>query len=621
MEEDKNQEAEAKNTEKEENITTEEVKAEPNGENTETATTDEEKLKKKKIIKIAWLIVASLVLVVGCVFAVMYFTKSGIFYEAPTPEQKSEIDYESQWAEYCLSQGLEYDEETKNCTEPKNPSSDSTETIDFRLVRWDFKRISTPDYLKNVEIGWEVYKVGIDADGAELYEIRMSDGESIVYVVNENGRYQNSYIFGDMTMAPVSELGLEYAYINPTIDKVTAEYNGVVFEDSGADAGRSYLFGQLMDYYENNGAKLTKLANSPYNGFYLAEIDAPKADIDEAKGVVKNAIYIVKLPSERTIQITGQVGSWISANNLELLNGKNEEYFTSLFRGCGTPSGTTLLTTKPSMSELEVVGNVVTGSGKKIKAYTSKSEKILKMLYSEYSLMGGDNKITYDSFKNSFTHIVVEDGLGNWTLYMNGKYYPVGGCAKPVIYLYPEKTSVLNVAVGANVSVSDPKYPTGGWKNVIARPNGQLRYEGKEYDSLFWEGTGHGIYPSKKGEGVVVGQEKAADTIRKQLQAQGMNTKEISDFMTFWEEKIPQTKYVRLTWLGTKDMNVIAPLYVSKKPDTLIRVFLEMEGMNEKVNLTPQKFVAPQRQGFVVTEWGGLVYQSLYSIINPIEGR
>jgi len=55
------------------------------------------------------------------------------------------------------------------------------------------------------------------------------------------------------------------------------------------------------------------------------------------------------------------------------------------------------------------------------------------------------------------------------------------------------------------------------------------------------------------------------------------------------------------------EMNNLAPLTVSPKPDTMIRVFLDFEGLDQPVNLIPQKLFAPQRKGFTLIEWGGLL--------------
>jgi hypothetical protein len=180
-----------------------------------------------------------------------------------------------------------------------------------------------------------------------------------------------------------------------------------------------------------------------------------------------------------------------------------------------------------------------------------------------------------------------------------------GGCAKPVVYLYPTASTVVNVRVGANVTVSDPQYPAGGWRNVLAQPSGKLTYEGKNYESLFWEGTGYGEYPGISS-GTVVKKADVVATMKRQLAEQGLNAKETSDFVAFWQDKIPSKPYVRLTWLNTAQMNTLAPLYINPKPDTVLRVFLDMEGFDTKIELPAQKLTSTFRHGFTVVEWGGL---------------
>jgi hypothetical protein len=70
---------------------------------------------------------------------------------------------------------------------------------------------------------------------------------------------------------------------------------------------------------------------------------------------------------------------------------------------------------------------------------------------------------------------------------------------------------------------------------------------------------------------------------------------------------MPNTHFVRLTWFGTAAMNQLAPLSISPKPDTLIRVFLDFEGLNQKIDLQPQQLTSAPRTGFTVIEWGGLL--------------
>ena len=96
-------------------------------------------------------------------------------------------------------------------------------------------------------------------------------------------------------------------------------------------------------------------------------------------------------------------------------------------------------------------------------------------------------------------------------------------------------------------------------------------------------------------------------SIEAQLKALGLNAKERSDFLNFWLPYMPSTPYVRLTWLGNQQLDKIAPMKISPRPDTVIRVFLDFAGLDSPISLQPQHFSPPARNGFTVVEWGGLM--------------
>ena len=96
-------------------------------------------------------------------------------------------------------------------------------------------------------------------------------------------------------------------------------------------------------------------------------------------------------------------------------------------------------------------------------------------------------------------------------------------------------------------------------------------------------------------------------TLKSQLLALGLKTTESQDFLDFWLDKFPNTPYLRLTWLGTADLERLAPIATSPKTDTRIRIFLEFEGLNQPTTLKPQTLSAPTRHGFTLVEWGGLL--------------
>ncbi|MEI6498599.1 MAG: hypothetical protein WCO23_01425, partial [bacterium] len=99
-----------------------------------------------------------------------------------------------------------------------------------------------------------------------------------------------------------------------------------------------------------------------------------------------------------------------------------------------------------------------------------------------------------------------------------------------------------------------------------------------------------------------------SNTISDHLDKLGLNKKEKNDFMEFWLPKMPDKPYVRLTWFGTSTVNQMIPMTVIPKPDTVIRIFLDFQGLDKTYDLKSQKLTSISRKGFTVIEWGGLLH-------------
>jgi hypothetical protein len=246
-----------------------------------------------------------------------------------------------------------------------------------------------------------------------------------------------------------------------------------------------------------------------------------------------------------------------------------------------------------------------TASGQPLYQIKNPNNALVKELYDTVYNTGRDAKPIAEYAKLN-NHLLYQDALGDWNIYINPDYGIMAECGKPVIYLYPPQKTDVTVKVGAKITKSEPTYQANGW-TVTASPDGTLDYLGNAYSSLFWEGLGNGLYPDRSTEGVVVKQTDLITTVKTQLSQLGLNQKESADFMEFWATRLPKTPYVRLTWLNTQDMNILAPLTITPKPDTLIRIFLDSEGLNQPKLLTPQKLHTVKRNGFTVVEWGGLL--------------
>jgi hypothetical protein len=273
---------------------------------------------------------------------------------------------------------------------------------------------------------------------------------------------------------------------------------------------------------------------------------------------------------------------------------------------CGAAGGETIREPSDLVKDLVVTGTVETQySNKNVYHIANPDNFITRKIFKDYQT-GREPSATFENFaKFKDVYFIWKDDLGDWTVFTNKDYLPMAECAKPVIYLYPEKETLVSVKVGAEITQSDPPYGQG-WQ-VLAQPSGELTFQGQKFPYLFWDGLGKGAYPNRENTGTVIAQNKLIKTIKEQLKSQGINQRESEDFLEFWTDKLPQTPFVRLTWLNTGEMNQLAPLSISPKPQTLIRVFLEFEGLNEPKELIPQTFSSPQRKGFTLIEWGGLL--------------
>lgn len=84
-----------------------------------------------------------------------------------------------------------------------------------------------------------------------------------------------------------------------------------------------------------------------------------------------------------------------------------------------------------------------------------------------------------------------------------------------------------------------------------------------------------------------------------------MDEKETRDFVEFWAPYMKEAPYYFITFYGNRDMDRLAPLVISPKPDTVIRVFMDFAPLKKPIVVDPLPISTPKRTGFTVVEWGG----------------
>ena len=175
---------------------------------------------------------------------------------------------------------------------------------------------------------------------------------------------------------------------------------------------------------------------------------------------------------------------------------------------------------------------------------------------------------------------------------------------KPVIYLYPERETDVNVRLAFRGTLTEtiPAYPADGW-NVKAFPDGTLQADGKTYPYLFWEGV-----PAESlafaNEGFCVRGADTAAFLARILPRIGLNKAETDEFIAYWLPRMAGNPYNVIRFHGD-DYTRLAPLAITPSPDSVLRVFMSFSASDTFVSLPPQTFAPFARTGFTVVEWGG----------------
>ena len=217
-------------------------------------------------------------------------------------------------------------------------------------------------------------------------------------------------------------------------------------------------------------------------------------------------------------------------------------------------------------------------------------------------------KVSYATFVAAHPLVFFVDPFDRLIKLQSTKYGPQVECGKPVIYLYPPQTTYVHVDLrpAGGFTYTEPVYKNG-W-DVRATPSGQLTElsTGAIYPYLFWEGRG-GVYETPD-RGFVVARDQVSTFLDQKLALLGLNAKETADFKEFWVPRMQAAPWYFVTFSGNRVMDQIAPLQVTPKPDTIIRVLMDFRGLAMPISVQPQTITTPTRTGFTVVEWGGVLH-------------
>lgn len=199
-----------------------------------------------------------------------------------------------------------------------------------------------------------------------------------------------------------------------------------------------------------------------------------------------------------------------------------------------------------------------------------------------------------------------------WFLF--GESYGFNAHCKPAVYLYPPSNQLVSVKVfpKGELSYTDPPYDPGkGWV-VEANHNGQLKPINYQlspitYSYLYYESKLLDQYIQKPKEGWVVKFSELQNLYNEILPKLGLNRKEANDFKEYWLKILPKSPYYFVGLVDKHQRDYLEALEVTPNPDTSIRFSLYFEAMDLPKIVQEPEIKTPERKGFVLVDWGGMV--------------
>ncbi len=345
-----------------------------------------------------------------------------------------------------------------------------------------------------------------------------------------------------------------------------------------------------------------------FNDPALGQIFTSDADREEESSILNSSGFYAKAP-DWSLKVYEMVPNFVNDEGLPDVTwsdgSKNQTaYVYKDLTGCGSSNYASVMPPAELniQKDLNLVG--LTGKGEAVFEFKDSNHRILKEIYDVKYNPYGEPKLPYAEFLKRHPVFFWTDPFNRLVKFENSAFQPMAECAKPAIYLYPTKTTQVSVKVDpqGGFTYTDPDYGTG-W-NVTAKPDGTIIANGKEYPYLFWEGRG-GLYQTPD-RGFVVAQADVHNFLVEKLAKLGLNQKESADFIEYWEPYMQGSPYYFVTFMGNYALDQIAPLQVTPKPDTIIRVLMDFQPLDKPIQVRGFDIQTPERKGFTVIEWGGV---------------
>ncbi len=429
-----------------------------------------------------------------------------------------------------------------------------------------------------------------NSDYSKLYYFE--DFDNYYFEMNPNDAYVTKYAISLLTNLLPDEIG----------NTVTPNYTEYFKSKKGLH------FRSIYDPYWGGENELTDIEVEQFDTYKDIPIYVNRQDTDFYY-VKSNEHFLAILEYIPSLSIREANKPYPITWDGEIANTDNYSYG---YDACGSYG---LREVDVEKADLKITG-YKTGTEQPIYEHINTQNFTLKKMYEEdyltYIYPYEDNPnnapaLTYEQFLARHPIIFWEDEIGRLVMFYNVNFEMVGGCAKPIVYLYPEREMSITVKVLPSTGALTFTYPKYNEKwEVVSDKNSCIKdKDGNKYEYLWWESTSK--YLPEIRDGFVVKYDTLGVFFDLILSNAGFNYKEIKDFKEFWIPTMTgeYSPYFKIHFLQNEDVDIVADLQIHPQPTTEIRIFMIYERLNTSESIKTQEIDNTQRKGFTVTEWGG----------------
>lgn len=441
---------------------------------------------------------------------------------------------------------------------------------------------------------YDVYGFDIDGSYSDLKLLSEMGSDYVYYMDKEYNMHMLNFKTGLKALNP-----LNYTSILPIMNEGTFDLNyaAVCINDKWGIYNidtRERVVGHI---YSLIAPRLSFGVSGPQS--YIETIDLDKVAVFDGDyfGIINYKTGKEVVPVSYKTMIASGNYLWVTDDNDKghIIDYSNNEYLNNKYD--------------------EVYGIV---SGKYVLVKDKKNIKMIKL----------DGKVLYDYGK-------LEVGKYNYALDYNGAlfsftkddkgekcieitYDPTtkkgevkdmtcGGIDKPILYLYPEKTTKVTVTFDhpEYLETTYPKY-RDKWE-VEVSPNGNLKdNKGKKYYALYWDEKK--VHPVDFSTGYYVTKDNAIEFLENKLDYIGLNYKEKNEFIMYWLPVLEKNEKSLVYFELTEERESYNKININPEPDSLLRLVIHIKKVDKKVSISKQKLTKFEREGFTAVEWGGTTY-------------